>query len=189
MRFRRETQHVNNKPNINDHAFEFLEVSGGIGHGVFCPKHKIDSIKLIMRIFQFTKHKISTVNTAFILKAEGSGERRDTPYINIEIDVIVKSGVFEEVFQALDSGKGVKRVEIPQKYVELDEAAQPGTPIFGYDERELFAYSKDHMAFRHVYLVLLDGQVYVEHESGYHYITGYPLPDELNKYVIDTVFA
>lgn len=174
---------------INDHGFEFLEVSGGIGHGVFCPEAKIDSIKAYYADISNYDTQNLTCEYSVYTKGEGNGERRDTPYINIEINVIVKPGVFEELFQALDSGKGVNRVEIPQKYVELDEAAQPGTPIFGYDERELFAYSKDHMAFRHVYLVLLDGQVYVEHESGYHYITGYPLPDELNKYVIDTVFA
>jgi energy-coupling factor transporter transmembrane protein EcfT len=112
---------------------------------------------------------------------------REAPYINIEKDVTVVPKVYEELSQALDSGQGMKRVEIPQKYIELDEAAQPGTPIFGYDECELFAYSKDKMAYRHVYLVLLEGTVYVEQGSGNNYINGYPLPDEMNQYIIDTV--
>ena len=83
--------------------------------------------------------------------------------------------------QALDSRHGMKRIEIPQKYKELDEAAQPDIPIFGYDERELFTYSKDKMAYRHVNLVLLEGRVYVFDGSGYKYIDGYMRPIPLHS--------
>lgn len=77
------------------------------------------------------------------------------------------------------------RVEIPQKYIEIGEVAQPGTPIFGYDERELFAYSKEKMAYRQVDLVLLEGQVHVHQGSSGNFITVYPLADEMNQYIID----
>jgi hypothetical protein len=122
---------------------------------------------------------------------EGWGERRDTPYINIKQDVTAVPEVFEELSRTLDSGQGIERIDIPQKYIDLEVAAQPGTPIFGYDERNLAAYSKDRMAFRHVFLVLLEGRVYIEKESGNdgsYYFNGYPLSDEMNEYIIDTVF-
>jgi hypothetical protein len=35
---------------------------------------------------------------------------------------------------------------------------------------------------------LIDGQVYTWGESDGEYITGYPLPDTMNQYIIKTVF-
>lgn len=176
-------------PLINENGFEFYEVSGNVGNDVFCPETKLDSIKAYYaNIFNYDTQNL-TCEYSVYTDEEGSGERRDTPYINIKKKVIVEPDVFKEMDQALESGHGVKQVEVPQKYLEIEEAARPGTPIFGYDERELFAYSKDKMAYRHVNLVLLEGQVYVQQESGGNYITGYPLPDEMNQYIIETVFV
>lgn len=59
----------------------------------------------------------------------------------------------------------------------------------GYDERELYAYSTDKMAFKNIYLVSIEGQVYIEAGSQGNYLFGYPLPDELNQYITDTVFV
>ncbi|WP_312648963.1 hypothetical protein [Aminipila sp.] len=173
-------------PIINENGFEFYEVSG---NDVFCAESKLNSIKAYYADIANYETKKLTCEYSVYTGEEGNGQRRDTPYINIEQDVNVNPEVFIELEQALDSGQDLTRVEIPQKYIELDEAAQPGTPIFGYDERELLAYSKDHMAYRHVYLVLIDGQVYVEQGSSGKYITGYSLPDEMNQYIITTVFV
>lgn len=173
-------------PIINENGFEFYEVSG---NDVFCLESKLNSIKAYYADISNYETKKLTCQYSVYTKEEGDGERRDTPYINIEQDVNVNPEVFFELEQALDSGQDLTRVEIPQKYIELDEAAQPGTPIFGYDERELLAYSKDHMVYRHVYLILIDGQVYVEQGSSGNYITGYWLPDEMNQYIVTTVFV
>lgn len=175
-------------PLINENDFEFFDVNGTAGGGVFCPESKLNLIKTYYVDISNYDTQNLTCEYSVYTNEKGWGERHDTPYINIEKDVTVVPKVFEELRQTLDSGQGIKRVEIPQKYIQLDEAAQPGTPIFGYDERELFAYSKDKMAYRHVYLVLLDDRVYVEKESGNNYIYGYPLPDDMNQYIVETVF-
>ena len=176
-------------PLVNENSFEFYEVSGNVGNDVFCPEAKLDSIKAYYADISNYDTKNLTCEYSVYTYEEGNGERRDTPYINIEKEVIVEPDVFEEMDQALESGQGVIEVEIPQKYIELEEAAQPGTPILGYDERELFAYSKDKMVYRQVSLILLEGQVYVQQGASGNYITGYPLTDEMNQYIIDTVFV
>ncbi|WP_027399795.1 hypothetical protein [Anaerovorax odorimutans] len=176
-------------PIVNENGFEFYEVSGNVGNDVFCQESKLDSIKAYYAEISNYETKKLTCEYSAYTEDEGNGERRHRPYINIEQDVTVNTEVFNELEQALESGQDLMSVEIPQKYIELEKAAQPDTPIFGYDERELLAYSKDHMAYRHVYLVLIDGQVYVEQGSSGNYITGYSLPDEMNRYIITTVFV
>lgn len=61
--------------------------------------------------------------------------------------------------------------------------------LFGFDERDLFVYSKDKMTYMHVNLVLLEGQVYIQTDAQGNYLYGYPLPDGLNQYIIDTIFV
>lgn len=175
-------------PLINENGFEFFEVNGSAGNDVYCPEPKLDMIKAYYADISNYDTQNLTCEYSVYSDKEGNGERRDTPYIHINKEVTLKPSVFIELYQTLDSEQGIKHVEIPQKYIELDEAAQPGTPIFGYDERQLFAYSKDKMAEREMRLVLLDGQVYIEQVSGFNYIEGYPLSEEMNKYIIGTVF-
>ncbi len=175
-------------PIINENGFEFFDVSGSTGGGIFCPESKLGSIKAYYADSSNYDTENLTCEYGVYTNERGLGKRHDVPFINIEKEITAAPEVFEELHQTLDSDQGVKRVEIPQKYIELDNAAQPGTPIFGYDERQVFAYSKDKMAYREVYLVLLDGQVYVEHGSEGNYIDGYPLPEDMNKYIKETVF-
>jgi len=176
-------------PLINKNSFEFFEVYGAAGGGVYCPESKYDSIKTYYTdIANYDTRNLSCEHSVYT-NEEVCDKRHDSPYINVEQDVTAAPKVFEELSQTFDSQKGMMHVEIPQKYNKLDEAAKPGTPIFGYDERELSSYSKDKMAYRLIYLVLLDGQVYIEQESGDNYKNGYPLPDKMNQYIIDTVFV
>lgn len=176
-------------PIINKNNFEFIEVSGTTGNDVFCPESKLDSIKAYYEDISSYDTQNLTCEYSVYTKKEGLNKSSDTPYTTIVKKIIAAPKVFEKLSRAVDSEQDIKRVIIPQKYIELDKAAQPGTPLFGYDERELFAYSKDEMTYRHIYLVLLDGQVYLEQVSGYNYIDGYPLSGDMNQYIIDTVFT
>lgn len=176
-------------PIINKNGFEFFEVNGTAGNDIFCPESKLASIKAYYRdISNYDTQNLTCEYNVYTAKKDLE-ESSDTPYTTIVKKVTAAPKIFEKLCQASDSGQDIKRIKIPQKYIELRKAAQPGTPIFGYDERELSAYSKDEMAYRHVCLVLLDGQVYLEQESGNGYIDGCPLSDEMNRYIIDTVFA
>ena len=80
-----------------------------------------------------------------------------------------------------------ERLEAPVANIEYDPS--DSNSFWGYGERKITAYSKDRMACKHVILVLIDGQAYVNRGSGYEYITGYPVSIGLNHYIIDTVFV
>lgn len=176
-------------PLINKHGFKFFEVAGTAGNDIFCPKSKINSIKAYYANISNYDTQNLTYKYSVYTDEKKSGDSDDTPYIEIEKNVKIAPGVFRELDQAQASKQGIKRVKIPKKYIDLDKAAKPGTSIFGYKERWLYAYSNDKLFFRDVILVLINGQVYVEQESGYNYITGYPLHNEMNQYIIKTVFA
>lgn len=176
-------------PLKNENNFEFYEVNGRAGSGIFCPESKLDSI----RAYYANNANYDTQNIlceySIYSNKKGSGERHDRPYMNIKNNITLDPKIFDELHQVLDANLGLNRIEIPQKYIELDKAAKSGTPIFGYDERELFAYSKDKMAYKHVNLVLLEGRVYIEQGSGYHYVDAYSISDEMNQYLIDHIFV
>ena len=53
-------------PLINENGFEFYEVSGNVGNGVFCRKPSLIQLKPIMRISPVTTQKTSPANIAFI---------------------------------------------------------------------------------------------------------------------------
>ena len=50
------------------------------------------------------------------------------------------------------------------------------------------AYSMDRLAYKVVGLDLIDGQVYIPRLVNVTVTTATPLPDNLNQYIIDTVF-
>jgi len=176
-------------PLINENGFEFFEVNGTAGNDVFCPESKLDTIKAYYaNDSNYDTLYLSSENSVKTDR-DVSGERRDTPYINNENNVMVDPKAFEELRKVFNSGQSVKRIEIPQKHFEIGEAAQPDTPIFGYDEREFCEYSKDKLAYKLINLVLIEDQVYIEQGSGNNYIDGYPLSDEINQYIINTFFV
>jgi len=156
---------------------------------IFCPESKLDSIKAYYADISNYDTQNLTCKYSVFTDEESGDESLQIPHIDIEKNVKILPEVFEELSQIPDSGQGKTHVEIPQKYFELAEAAQPGTPIFGYDVRNLYAYSKDKMAYRWFTLVLLEGRVYFELQHNYNDIDGYPLSDAMNQHIINTVFA
>lgn len=171
-------------PIINENSFELYEVNGR----AFCPETKLSSIKAYYSEISNYETRNLICRYSIYSDKESLNKRWDTPYINIEKSISLRPETFEELSQMNDKADMSIRVDIPEKYIELDKAAKPGTPIFGYDQRELLLYSKDKMAYRHVYLVLIEGQVYVEQDEGNKYINGYILTEKMNQYIKETVF-
>jgi energy-coupling factor transporter transmembrane protein EcfT len=173
-------------PVINDNGFEFYHINIS-ANNAYCPEEQLDSIKAYyMDIANYDTLNV-TCEYMVYAEAEGLAKRDAAPYNKIEKNITLRAGVFEELRSLLDSGQNPEHIEIPQKYRDIGEV--PGTPLFGYEQRELKAYSQDRMAYRYVSLALIDGVVYAESSSGYDYINGYPLSDEITQYLIDTVFG
>lgn len=175
-------------PIANDNGFAFYQIEGTAGNGVYCPKEEIDTMKAYYADLENydTAHLIC--DSAVYTDGEGLQKRHDTPYIQIKKEIAVRQGIFAELKEFQDSGQGKVRIQIPQKYSDLDEAAAPGTPIFGYEEQNLVAYSDDHLVVQEVNLALIGGQVYIKIGSDGDSIRGCLLSDELNQYIIDTIF-
>lgn len=175
-------------PIVNDNGFAFYQLEGTAGNGIYCPREERDIIKAYYADLQNYDTENLTCNSAVYTDSESLQKRHDQPYIHIQNQIAVKKGTFEELKGYLDGGQGRVKISIPQKYQELDEIGAPGTPVFGYEEQNLAMYSKDQLAFQEVTLALIEDQVYVEIGSGADYISGYLLPDDLNQYIIDTIF-
>jgi len=176
-------------PVVNDHGFHLYHISGFSDTNAFCPEEQIDAIKAYYR--DMTNYDTQNVKIKYSVytDGEGSGIRNNTPYLNVEKEMILAEGVFAELSQILEYKQNEVQITIPDSYKRLDEAATPGTPVFGYDERRLYAYSADRIAYRHILLVYIENRAYIELLSTSDYIAGYPLPDEMNQYIINTVFG
>jgi len=175
-------------PIINDNEFELYHCNANSGINAYCPEEKSNSIKA----YYSDKSNYDTENpickyTVFA-SSEDWNDENSRPHNDIKRTIILKAGVFDELYLLYDTDQDIQRIEIPQKYLDISEKAVPGTPFLGYDERWLTAYSKDGLAYRHVVLALIDDKVYIERGSGYGYIGGYPLSSETNQYIIDNVF-
>jgi len=181
-------------PVANDNNFDFYYVGNSPGSasrasGTFFAENSIDSIKAYYAdVANYDTQNIVCDYTVFA-DSEGWTDQYGQPHKDVKENLILNPEVFNELQSLYDSHQALERVDIPQKYLDIQKAAVPGTSFWGYDKREIFAYSKDKMAYEHVILVLIDGQVYVNSGSGAGYITCYTLSDELNQYIVDTIFV
>jgi hypothetical protein len=185
-------------PVINDNGFALYHVrksspdaidSTTLLGGAYCPESELESVRdYYADIANYDTQDIVCKYAVYTDSEQWWGKRHDAHYIYIEETARLDPGVFERLRQVYDGEQEPVRIEIPQKYKDIDEAAIPGTPILGYDERELQAYSKDGLALREVNLELIDGRVYVDAGSRDGYPLGYPVPDDMNQYLLDTIF-
>lgn len=146
--------------------------------GTFCLEDQLDSINAYYTdISNYNTQNLVYKYNKVTPSKEQSGKQDDMIYTIIEEEVILDSGTFETIFGLLVEGKTPPRIDVPEKY----------------EQRELLAYSNDKIASKHVYLVLVAGQVYAMETSGSGYITGYitgyPLSDDMNQYIIHNLFS
>lgn len=177
----------------NDNDFEFVYVkdspgSASLAGGTYCTEDTLASTKAYYEdIANYDTQDIVCKYTVYT-EDEGWGKRNGNPYDLIEKNITLKNDIFNELHKMYDSGDMVE-VKIPQKYMDIDEKAIPGTPVCGSWDVELRSYSLDEMAFMHVSLELIDDQVYVVKKCSGNIISGYPLSVEMNEYIVDTIFS
>lgn len=177
----------------NENDFEFVYVkdspgSASLAGGTYCTEDTIASTKAYYAdIANYDTQNVVCEYTVYT-EYKKWGERNGNPYERVEKNITLKAGIFTEIHKMYDSGEIVK-VKIPQKYKDVDEKAVLGTPVGGFWDVELCSYSFDEMAFMHVDLVLVEDQVYASLMRSGDIISGYPLPIEMNQYIIDSVFA
>jgi energy-coupling factor transporter transmembrane protein EcfT len=179
-------------PVKNENNFEFFYVKNSPGSatlagGTYCAEDSIASTKAYYA--DIANYDTENLECEYCVYTEGKAfsERNGHPYKRVQKNITLKAGTFIEIQRMNDSTQSLK-VEIPQKYRDDDIKAIPGTPVGGYKEKVLYAYSKDKMAKMIVNLVLLEGQVYTGYITNGNTICGYPLPDEINQYIKDNVF-
>ena len=179
-------------PVKNENGFEFFYVKNSPGSatlagGTYCAEDMLASTKAYYA--DIDNYDTQNLACKYIVYTEdkGRGERNGNPYDRIQKKITLKARTFIEL-QRMYNSRQLFEIEIPRKY-RADEKAVPGTPIGGYKEKVLYSYSKDKIAYMEVNLVLIEGQVYAGYMTNGDNISGYILPDEMNQYIIDTVFV
>jgi hypothetical protein len=176
--------------NENDFDFFYVENSPGsatLAGGTYCSEDILASTKEYYA--DLANYDTQNLVCKYYVYTEGEGgnERNGSQYDKIIKNITIKDGTFIELQKMYDSRQSMY-VIIPQEYIDNDKKDIPGTPVLDYKEKVLRAYSKDKMVYMEVDLVLIDGQVYAGYMLDEDHISGYILPDEINQYIIDTVF-
>ena len=178
-------------PIINENGFELYHVNAYTDNSVFCPENILASVRAYyLDIVNYETQNVTVGYKIYSKKGEGSGIWLRKPYIIVKKEKMLAPNFYNELENIYyNKKKFFDYINISEKYIELAEIAAPDTPVNGYDERQIYVYSKDKLAYRNVRLALIEEQVYVITSSGSRYIHGYPLRDEeMNQYIIDTVF-
>jgi hypothetical protein len=101
--------------------------------------------------------------------------------------VNINKNTFETLYKISDS-QNLETIKIPEKYIDIRNKKNKGDPLWGYDSRRIYIYSKDKVTSKQVELDLIDGQIYRETGTGEGNIKGYRLPNELNEYIKNEIF-
>ena len=178
-------------PIKNDNGFELYHVNAYSDNCVFCPEEQLSEIRdYYIDINNYDTQNIMISYNIYSTKSERTGFRLKKPYVFVKEERILAPDVYNELERICsDNEQNFGFAKIPRKYIELAEIAASGTPIYGYDAREIYVYSKDKLAYRNIDLALIEEQVYIAQFYNMNIIDGYPIRDEeLNKYLIDTLF-
>ena len=191
-------------PLKNDNEFQLYHVNDFTWHRpqytVFCPKQKLKSIRAYY--MDIANYETENITVRYNIYSDGklsenwfgfrfySETWNGIPYKEIKEEKILSPNVFIELDRIYDEKERFfDYIDVPEKYGEVQETAAPGTPVYGYDIRELNAYTKDRLAYWIIELALIEEQVYIFTSCGNNYIHGYPLRDEeINQYIINTIF-
>jgi hypothetical protein len=178
-------------PLINENGFSFLEVTNS-GNTIYCRASELDAIDAYYA--DFSNYDTQNLGCAYFVYGDEYYKDGSLTHVRVEKDVIMSPDVFEELYRMSGLGQEAVRVEISRRHNEPGNAGpQPGDIASDYYDCDLRAYSKDKMIFTETPLALIDGQAYilrgVEFSSEGDYITGYPLAEDMNRYIIDAVFT
>jgi len=166
-------------------GFRLLHVENDIGsgksiRGIFCAQ---EDLKLIEEYYDdFANYDTQNLICRYAVYSEYGFSTL------IKKEIVIDFGVFEEIYALRSSDEGLEEIEISQEYIDIENAKEPGTSVYGYQYRHLIAHSLDEIVYTEVYLLLIDGRVYLQRGVMDNSVSGYALPDELNEHMLSHVF-
>ncbi len=172
-------------PVKNESCFDLIYLYHKFGGEVFCHEAEFDLVKSFYGdISNYDTENIIIIKTVFSHEETENYNR----FTEITTSVNLNSFLFEELLEKKFAGQGINRVKVPEIYIKISDEEKAGTSYYGYERRDLYAYSRDEVANITVSLALIDGLVYLIDESGHGYIKGYPLSGGQNDYIKDKLF-
>ena len=178
-------------PIKNNNGFELYNIKIYSGNRVFCLEEQLSTIRdYYTNTDNYDMQNIMISYNIYSTKSEKTGNWLGKPYVFVKEERVLSPDIYNKLENIYyDKERFFDYIDIPEKYNELSEIAAPGTPVHGYDERKIYAYDKDKIAYMQIRLALIEEQVYIASSSGMDYVRGYPIRDEeLNRYLIDTLF-
>lgn len=183
-------------PIINDNGFELYLIYSMSMNGIFCPYDQASEIVDFYTDYcsdyeNYDMQNLICEYSAYVDEEEGkssSGKSRQ-PYVKVKAEIFFEQGVFETLKQQKDTEKDFVRIEYPKNTDEEETAPVPGANINKLDSRLIRTLSNDGMSYMSINIGLYDGRVYHVDSTSGGMFTGFPVPDEYNQYLIDTVFV
>jgi len=133
----------------------------------YCPEDELDVIQAYY--LNLDHYDTQSVISRYAIYTDESEQNHS--YIHEEI--ALSPGIFLQMHELYDNENRMVQVDRPDRY----------------EERTLYAYSRDGIAFIDLSLALINGQVYCMRLVSGETISGYPLSGELNQYIIEAVFT
>lgn len=168
-------------PIINEKGFKLYT----IGSSIYCPENQKN---LVMSYYNdLANYDTDNLRYESCIYKESKDKESGNDLNFIYKNITLNEGVFLKLYQSGSSRKP-ETIKIPDKYINILKAEKPGTPMNGYNDIILYAYSNDKVMSKQVELALINDHIYCVKETDSENITGYPLPDEINKYLMNIIF-
>ncbi len=159
-----------------------------IGSNIYCPANQQEFVTAYYN--NITNYDLQNCSYEYVLYA-AEKDADASPSANLETvqkSIRLEPGVFEKIYH-LTVTQTPETIAIPSEYVSMQKEMKPGTPVWGYKQVELYAYSQDKVSYKSVRIDFINDQTYSEAESDISsYIKGYRLPDDLNRYIQSNIF-
>ena len=173
-------------PIVNNERFDLYT----IGSNIYSPENDKDVVSTYYKDISNYNTQNCTYEYAVFSEskdAEAEKSKTSSDYINKYESVNINKNTFETLYKISDS-RNLETIKIPEKYIDIRNKKNKGDPLWGYDNRRIYVYSKDKVTSKQVELDLIDGQIYRETGTGDGNIKGYRLPNELNEYIKNEIF-
>ncbi len=152
-------------------SYEFLSLGHEYGK-LYCPENLFDKLNSYYS-------DLSNYDTQNVFNVDYV-ENTDKTWKRIEKEINIEPGVFEKLENPLKFKQDFEHYKIP-----IDTSDNENVK-----EKDLISYSKDKLAQKSVYLILIDNQVYISQKRfDNDYIDRYLLPQYMSEYIKKTVFS
>ena len=157
-------------------SYEFLSLGPETYGTLYCQKNEFDKLNSYYS-------NISNYDSQNIFEVDYVENTYQT-WEKTEKKITLEPGVFEKLDNPLEFEQDFEHIKIP-----IDNLADNSDNI-NVKEINLISYSRDKLAQKSVYLVLIDDQVYISQQKFENeYVDRYLLPPYMNEYIKKTVFS